>query len=133
MTILSVLVATIFAFAWSWIYYSPLLAWKAWHKAAGLKKDDIEEEKNKNMLFVMINTFVLYFVQFFIFSFILSKLWVVSMSAAIIVGVLMVIFMQCDTITQWIHEHRKFKLAMIHTFDSLVRFILGACILIGMM
>lgn len=98
MTIISILVASAGAFIWSSLYYSPLLVGKAWQKAAGLKKEDMSHMTPLKLARMFGISFVLYFVQFFIFGFILMYLGVTVYSSAIIVAILMGVFLESSSI-----------------------------------
>lgn len=130
MTIVSILVATVVAFIWSSLYYSPLMVMHAWQKAVGLKKEDIDSSK---MMKVSLIAFVLYFLQFFILGFLMTRLNVMGYESAIIVAVILAIFLELESLIKTLYEQKKMKLFFINMMDTFVKLILGAVVMVALM
>lgn len=130
MTIVSILVATVVAFIWSSLYYSPLMVMHAWQKAVGLKKEDIDGSK---MMKISLIAFVLYFIQFFILGFLMTRLGVVWYEPAITVAIILGIFIELESLVRTLYEQKKMKLFFINMVDTFMKLILGAIVMVALM
>lgn len=132
MTIVSILVATVIAFIFSSIYYSPALMWNIWQKSVGIKMDSKSFTWWK-MVKIFGTTFLLYFIQYFILAFFMSRVGADTVSEAIIISIMSWMLIESSALVKGMYEQRNILGTLIWVFEDLIRIIIWALIIVWMM
>ncbi len=132
MTIVSIIVATVVTFLFSTFFYAPSVMWHTWQKALWIHthKEDMTFGKvfKKSAL-----TLLLYFLQFFILAFFIDRLWINSISEAVIITIMMWLFLETSMFARWMNEHKKVQAIHIAALEDFLRLLIGVIIMILMM
>lgn len=122
---LSVIVATLLAFAVGGLWYSPVLFGKIWAKETGMTRN---EENKPNTLLIFGTTFVLEFTSTLLMDMVLGK------EACLVSGLKLGAIISLGWVstsfgTSYLFSQKSFKLFLIDAGHFVVWFILAAAIL----
>ena len=132
MTIVSILLATLVAYIFSSVYYSPAVMWSMWQKAVWVKMD-AKSCPPMMMAKITIISFGLYFIQFFVIAFFMNRVWADTISEAIITSFMFWILIDCSAIVKAMFEQKKMQGVLIWGVDDLLRIIIWSLVLVWMM
>lgn len=132
MTIFWIFIATLAWFIVSSLYYSPACMANIWQKAVGVKMDMSKSSGGKLAKLFGI-TFLLYFIQFFIIGFFLTKFNVHNIYSTIIVSIMFWLLIYCSSVVKWMYEQKNMKGVYISAVEDLIRIIVGSLVMFWMM
>lgn len=99
MEIINILLATIVAFLFSALYYSPKVFGEAWMNSLGYTHNDGNTSKKKResskatFMTMMIQTFIITFIQLTIVAFFIAAFQIINFSSVIIIVLLLWVMM----------------------------------------
>lgn len=131
-SIWSVIVASISAFAVSAVWYSPLLFGKEWMSLIGATERDIAEAKASDMTSRYVIQFIFTIVTFIIIAFAVSALNIVTARDGAFLGLLAWAgFALPGAISGILWEKKTMKYAMITSVATLLCWVIGGAIIGG--
>lgn len=131
-SIWSVIVASISAFAVSAVWYSPLLFGKEWMSLIGATERDIAEAKASDMTSRYVIQFIFTIVTFIVIAFAVSALNIVTARDGAFLGLLAWAgFALPGSISGILWEKKTMKYAMITSVATLLCWVIGGAIIGG--